>query len=423
MTFCFHLFATHHTMAATNPTDQLAPVEIHSDKKEPVGDVEADLKAGSVADLDDAELFLQQNGISHVRLAEMMQDEARLKKLRRKVDWTLMPLLCGTYLLQNIDKSAISYGAVFDLLSSTGTTGNQYSWLASLFYFAYLISEWPASYLVQRFRTGKIVAVFVIIWGCVLLCTAACRNFAGLAVCRFMLGIFEAVITPAFMLIVSQWFARDKQPARAGLFYCFNGVGLTVAGLLFFAVGQAKGMETWRIIFLLCGAATALWGVLLFFFLSDNILSATQFTIEERALLIAQNARGRSGVYNHNIKPYQIKEVFYDSQVWLLFFFVMLNEVMNGGLANFSGLIVEGFTHNALLTTVYGVPFGACTTIFMFTGPYMASKVKNVRTIVMALWVLPTLVAVSLFWKLPRSDKGGLLAGYYIVRSSPLNHG
>lgn len=132
-------------------------------------------------------------------------------------------------------------------------------------------------------------------------------------------------------------------------------------------------------------------------------------------MLIAQNARSRGGVFNRKIKKDQIKEVFFDAQVWLLFWYVLFNEVINGGIANFSKLIVKGFTGDALLTTAYGIPYGACTAIFMFTGPYVASRVKNVRTYVMMIWLLPTLVAVCLFWQLPRTNKGGLLAGYYMV--------
>ena len=64
---------------------------------------------------------------------------------------------------------------------------------------------------------------------------AACENFGGLAVCRFFLGCFEAPITPAFMLIVSMWYARDQQPFRAGCFYCCNGVGSMVRKLLWFS--------------------------------------------------------------------------------------------------------------------------------------------------------------------------------------------
>ncbi|KAJ4248711.1 hypothetical protein NW762_012549 [Fusarium torreyae] len=380
-------------------------------------DVEADIKNGTITDLDEAELFLQQHGIAHSRLNELMSDEAALKKLRRKVDWTLMPLLCGTYLLQYVDKQALGYSAVFDLFTSTGMTADEYSWMASIFYFAYLIAEWPASYLAQRLPTGTIVSSFVIIWGAILCLTAACNNFAGLAVCRFLLGTFEAVITPAFMLIVSQWFRRETQPARAGLFYCFNGFGSMFGGILFYGVGQAKGWDVWRIIYVLCGGMTICWGVLLFFFLPNNILTAHRYTVEERAMLIAQSARNKTGVFNRTIKWNQIREVFCDSQIWLLFFFTLLNETVNGGIANFSKLIVKGFTKDALLTTAYGIPYGACTAFFMFTGPYAASKFKNIRTIVMVIWLLPTLVAVTLFWQLPRTNKGGLLAGYYICAS------
>ncbi|KAJ4321148.1 hypothetical protein N0V84_005500 [Fusarium piperis] len=394
--------------------------DIEVDKKPAIidnDDVEADLKAGTISDLDEAEIFLRDHGIAHSRLHELMSDETALKKLRRKVDWTLMPLLCGTYLLQYIDKQALGYSAVFDLFTSTGMTSDQYSWMASIFYFAYLLAEWPASYLAQRLPTGTVVSSFVITWGTILCLTAACQNFAGLAVCRFLLGTFEAVITPAFMLIVSQWFRGESQPSRAGLFYCFNGVGSMFGGILFYGVGQAKGWDVWRIIYVLCGGLTICWGILLFFFLPNNILTAKRFTVEERAMLIAQSARNRTGVFNRKIKWNQIKEVFCDSQIWLLFFFTLLNEVINGGIANFSKLIVKGFTKDPLLTTAYGIPYGACMVVFDFTGPYLASRFKNVRTIVMIVWLMPTLVAVTLFWQLPRTNKGGLLAGYYICAS------
>ncbi|GKU04735.1 mfs protein [Fusarium langsethiae] len=380
-------------------------------------DVEADVKQGTIEDLDEAELFLQQHGIPHSRLNELMADEEALKKLRRKVDWTLMPLLCGTYLLQYVDKQALGYSAVFDLFTTTGMTPDEYSWMASIFYFAYLVAEWPASYLTQRLPTGTVVSSFVIIWGSILCLTAACHNFTGLAICRFLLGAFEAVITPAFMLIVSQWFRRETQPARAGLFYCFNGFGAMFGGILFYGVGQAKGWAVWRTIYVLCGGMTICWGVVLFFFLPNNILTAKRYTIEERAMLIAQSAKNKTGVFNRKIKWNQIREVFSDMQIWLLFFYVLLNEIINGGIANFSKLIVKGFTHDALLTTAYGIPYGACNAIFMFTGPYVASKFKNVRTIVMCVWLIPTLIAVNLFWQLPRSNKGGLLAGYYMCAS------
>ncbi|KAG7420581.1 putative transporter [Fusarium oxysporum f. sp. raphani] len=381
------------------------------------GDCEAidDMKIAVTANLDEAQLFLHEHSIPNTSLEALMSDEAALKRLRRKIDWQLMPLLCGTYLLQYIDKQALSYSAVFDLFTSTGMTSDEYSWMASIFYFAYLAAEWPASYIAQHYPTGKIVAAFVISWGTILLCTAAAHNFTGLAICRFLLGVFESVITPAFMLIVSQWFDRGKQPARAGLFYCFNGIGSMTGGVLFYGVGQAKGWDVWRIIYVLCGGLTIVWGVVLYLFMPDNVLTAKRFTIEERAMLIAQNARARGGVFNSKIRMKQVKEVFRDGQVWLLFWFVLFNEIINGGIANFVKLIVKGFTHDALLTTAYGIPYGAFTAIYMFTGPFMASRLKNVRTYVMIIWLLPTLIAVCSSFtgalivalQMPASNVGG----------------
>lgn len=116
-------------------------------EKQPSINNDISLKAGDVEILDEAELFLQENGISHAHLTELLEDKEAEKKLMRRVDWSLMPLLCGTYLLQYIDKQALGYGAVFDLFTSTGMTNDQYSWMASIFYFAYLVAEWPASYM------------------------------------------------------------------------------------------------------------------------------------------------------------------------------------------------------------------------------------------------------------------------------------
>lgn len=67
---------------------------------------EVDIKAGEIADLDAAEVFLRNHNFSHAYLHELLQDEVACKKLVRKINWTLMPLLCGTYLLQYIDKQA-----------------------------------------------------------------------------------------------------------------------------------------------------------------------------------------------------------------------------------------------------------------------------------------------------------------------------
>lgn len=99
---------------------------------------EDEVEEGKTELLDEAQLFLHEHDISHARLQDLMSDETKAKKLRRRIDYTLLPLLCGTYVLQYIDKQALSYSAVFDLFTDTNINSNQYGWLASIFYFGIL---------------------------------------------------------------------------------------------------------------------------------------------------------------------------------------------------------------------------------------------------------------------------------------------
>lgn len=375
-----------------------------------------DIQIGEITAIDEGELFLRHNNFTPENLRELLEDKERNKALIRKVDLILLPLLTGTYTLQYIDKSALAYSAVFDLFSTTHMTTNQYSWLASIFYFAYLVAEYPWSYLAQRTKMGKVVSCNIIAWGAMLMITAACSSFTGMAICRFVLGIFEAPITPCFMMIVGMWYTRSEQPFRAGIFYSCNGFGAMIGGLLTYGIGQIDTIAVWRAIYLILGGVTMLFGVIALVFLPDDIISAKRLTIEDKALLIARGKLGRTGIINHSIKWYQIREALVDPQVWILFLFMLLNETINGGVASFSKLIIKGLTGNSLMTVVLGIPFGAFQMLWVISGTFMASRIRNSRTIVMFLYLIPTIIGVCLMWKLShKTQKIAVLFGYYIV--------
>ncbi|KAF2141334.1 uncharacterized protein K452DRAFT_272105 [Aplosporella prunicola CBS 121167] len=372
---------------------------------------------GEVVELDQAEVFLRDSGYDWQQVDELLEDKQKMKALVRKIDKLLLPLLMGTYVLQYIDKSTTSYGAVFDLLKETNMSGDEYSWTASIFYLGYLFWEYPASYLAQHYRTGKVISITIIAWASMLMITAACENFGGLAVCRFFLGCFEAPITPAFMLVVSMWYARDQQPFRAGCFYCCNGVGSMIGGILCYGIGQIDSFPVYKSIFLICGGATLLFGLVFLWRMPDSPILAKGFTLEEKAALLGVGRKNQTGMLNRTIKPYQIKEAFMDIQVWVLFFFTLLNELMNGGIANFGKLIIKGLVDDPLKTTALGIPQGAFQVLYVFTGGLLATLFKNSRTIIMAVYVLPTIVGASMMWKIPRTNEIGCLFGYYIVGS------
>lgn len=191
-----------------------------------------------------------------------------------------------------------------------------------------------------------------------------------------------------------------------------------LGGIITYGIGQIDSFPVWKAVFLICGGATVIWGTILLRYLPDSILSAKRFTLEEKALLIGRARLARTGVLNKTIKWYQIKEALLDPQVWLLTLFVLFNETINGGFANFGKLIIKGLVKDPLKTTALGIPLGAFQVFWILTGTFLASKFRNCRTIVMAVYLIPTIIGTCLMWKLDRQDyKLGVLFGYYIVGS------
>lgn len=96
---------------------------------------------------------------------KVVLDEATDKKLLRKIDMYMLPVMCLLYCFQFMDKLSTSYASILGLREDLNMVGDMYSWTATAFYLGYLAFEFPASMLLQRFPVAKTVSVFIIVWG------------------------------------------------------------------------------------------------------------------------------------------------------------------------------------------------------------------------------------------------------------------
>lgn len=56
-------------------------------------------------------------------------DEAEYKRVLRKIDLRIIPILFVTYMLQYLDKNSINFASVYGLKQGTHLKGQDYSWL------------------------------------------------------------------------------------------------------------------------------------------------------------------------------------------------------------------------------------------------------------------------------------------------------
>jgi MFS family permease len=102
----------------------------------------------------------------------------------------------------------------------------------------------------QKVPIGRWLGTMVFFWGIVSLTAAPCKDFAGIMVNRFFLGVFEATNTPIFAIIVGQYYTRDEQPLRACIWWSCAGIAGFFGDSMALKMGETHGaLATWQVQF------------------------------------------------------------------------------------------------------------------------------------------------------------------------------
>ncbi|MCJ1357373.1 MAG: hypothetical protein MMC33_007369 [Icmadophila ericetorum] len=377
----------------------------------------------SLRDADEALDFLE----NHPRAAELaeeaaaiLEDPVRLKKLVRKIDFTIIPLLFAVYFLQFLDKTTLSYTAVMGIRTDTHLVGQQYSDLSMLFYIGFLVAEFPTQYLAQHLsRLGRYLGCNIVIWGLILGCHAACTNFAGLAVVRTLLGVFESCVAPILVIIIAMWYKKEEQGRRVSWFYVCNSLTQIFGGFVAYGVSFAHTrFASWRIFYVAIGALTMIIGVLVATFLPDSPVKAMRFADAEKVAAIMRVKDNQSGTQNARIKKDQIFQALKDGRIWLVCLATMLSSIPNGGISNFSSILLTTFGYTSQQALILNTPSGAIGAIFVLLTGYLSDKLRD-RSSIMLLCIIPTILGAGLMIGLDPNgvpkNKAGLLAASFLT--------
>ncbi|KAJ4375434.1 hypothetical protein N0V86_006965 [Didymella sp. IMI 355093] len=313
------------------------------------------------------------------------------KRVLRKIDWRLIPLMFITYNLNFMDKSILSSASVFGLREDTHLKGQQYSWVSSVFYFGYFFWEYPTTFLIAHLPVARYLAANTFVWGVVVALTAACNSYGGLVTVRFLLGVAEATITPVFLFITSTWYTRDEIPTRTGLWFAGNSVGGLVASFLAYGVGHIEvSLAPWIWMYIILGSLTFLWGIPLLLFLPDSIAKAKFLTEEEREVAgrrVLLEGTGRTD--NTKWKLAQALECLRDPKTWIIFSMSLLTQIPNGGTQNFGNLVIKSFGFTSLQSTLLVIPASVIAAGTIAGTGYLAGRYRqmNCILIVCVVWV------------------------------------
>ncbi|KAJ1028417.1 hypothetical protein NDA16_001584 [Ustilago loliicola] len=341
------------------------------------------------------------------------------KRLLRMIDKRVLTIMLGTYFCQSLDKQILSFAAIMGIRTDLNLKGQEYSWLFTCLYLAILCTEGVQNYLVQRLPINRWLGSCVFAWGVSCCFVAFCHNFTGILVLRIMLGCFECVCQPAFVALSAIWYRKDEQARTITLWYCCNGLQAMFGGLFGFAFYHIQGaaLASWRIMFLVLGLLTVIWGGAIVYILPVSPMKARGFSEEDRIKVIERVRGNQTGVQNRKFKMEHVWEAVKDPQMWALFLINLLNTIPTGGLGSYGNIIIKtnlGFS--VLQTNLLGLAQGSFQILVLLAAAWVAKK-WNQTILTACLFTLPNIISAVLFLTVPNTKEhaGGLLFAFYMT--------
>ncbi|KAI0021826.1 major facilitator superfamily transporter [Xylariomycetidae sp. FL0641] len=247
-------------------------------------------------------------------------DSVLERRVRRKIDRVLIPLVMGLYLVAFLDRSNIGNAQTAGMGKDLGFDDAQYQWLLTIFYIPYILFEWCAL-MWKAVPPHQWAFICVLVWGLASTLQAAAFNWAGLMACRFFLAMAEAAFAPGVPYLLTFFYKRHELGFRCGLFLSAAPLATTFAGALAYGITSGHpAIANWRLLFIVEGIPSVLLACLAFRYMPDSADTARFLTEEERQVAktraIQQTGTEGTSRIGH-VKFHEILMSLKDTKTWL----------------------------------------------------------------------------------------------------------
>jgi MFS family permease len=279
--------------------------------------------------------------------------------LVKKLDRWIMPMLWSMYWLNYLDRNAIALARLDDLEEDLNLTSTQYQTCVSILFVGYLLGQIPSNMFLNRTRPSRYMGICMMLWAVVSALTALSKNFTGLLLTRFFLGVTEAPYYPGAVYLLSTFYTRKEVATRIAILYTGNILATAFAGLIaagiFHGLGDVAGISGWRWLFILQGVVTFVIAIVGYFLLPDFTHNTWWLTQEERDLATNRMALDTVGNKGDTSVWAGFRQAAKDPMVWLFALMAHFHLAANG-FKNFFPTVVQTLGFSETITLVLTCP-------------------------------------------------------------------
>ncbi|KAG6902781.1 hypothetical protein C0995_011929 [Termitomyces sp. Mi166 len=257
-------------------------------------------------------------------LADIENDGERRvfeRKTMRKVDLRLLPLLGFLYALALIDRTNLGVARIAGMDRDLGlSVGSRYSIVSSIYFLPYIIFQLPSNLVLRKLGERNTLAFCVVSWGLVQIAMGFVPSWGLLALCRVLLGAFEAGFFPAMVFIITTWYVRHEVQKRLAAFYVvsiFTGGFSAIFAYILSLLGGRHGLPGWAWIFIIEGAITVLFGMIAWFYIPEFPDQNTFLNDDQTKLVLDRVEHDRGDSIPDEMTGRKLFEHLLDWKIWV----------------------------------------------------------------------------------------------------------
>lgn len=323
--------------------------------------------------------------------------------LYRKLAWRLLPPLYLLYILAYLDRMNVGF-AQLQMKETLQFSDTVYGLGAGIFFIGYTLFEIPSNLILEKVGAKLWLTRIMISWGLISSAMVLIETPRDFYILRFLLGVAEAGSFPGIILYFSYWFPAPVRAKFGALLITATAasglIGAPLAGLLLSWDGYL-GWQGWQWLFLVEGVPSVLFGIALYFWLTDRPEHATWLSAAEKAWL--QRTLAAEQTASSHSHAADLKQALAHPRVWLLgilYFAVVINYYsislwLPQLVKNISGL---DNVHSAFLTAL---PYLAVVIVMVIVGAHSDKTAERRWHIAVCGWIAAGAFAISPFLASP----------------------
>ncbi|UKZ96910.1 uncharacterized protein TrAFT101_011684 [Trichoderma asperellum] len=296
-------------------------------------------------------------------------EEAELsRRVNRKMDFAMLPLLSLVYLFNGLDKGNIGNAETQGFTKAIGAEPADLSFAVSLFFITFVLFQPPSAALGRWIGPQIWIPFLAFSWGPLTIGQAFIKGRGSLIAIRLVIGLFEAGFYPTCVSYLSFFYGRFDLAVRVAIFYGQYAIAGAFSGAISFGVFHLKSgsLLNWQYLFIIEGSLTCFVAILAFFLLPRGPGSAWFLTQQEREFAAERMRRdtalfilheyGKDGMEKDKLSRRDAIEAVKDWKFYGVIIFNICASVPTQAFSIFLPLVLQGLGFASIQANLVSMP-------------------------------------------------------------------